>query len=144
MWQRIQTLYLLVSSLLVASLLWSVKATSLPVAQAAEQAYRFTLYLPYIILTFIVLLLNLLALGSYKFRIFQMRTAVLAALVCLGLQIWIGLDFYQNHKLMLFRYPCVFPLVATILNFMAARSILADELLVESVSSLRKSRKKLR
>ena len=70
-----------------------------------------------------------------------MRTAVLAAILMIALQAWIGVDYFTADKEWIFKFTAVFPLVAAILNFIAARYILRDQLLVESVSHLR-SRKK--
>lgn len=102
----------------------------------------FISYLPYLILLVVATLLNLLALSSYKFRIFQMRTAVLSALIVLALQAWLVVDFIATHNERLFHVPAVFPIVVVILNFLAARSILGDELLVQSASRLRSAKKK--
>lgn len=85
--------------------------------------------------------LQLLAVFTFNARVFQMRTAVLAAILMIALQAWIGVDYFTADKEWIFKFTAVFPLVAAILNFIAARYILRDQLLVESVSHLR-SRKK--
>ena len=69
-----------------------------------------------------------------------MRTAVLAAIITLALQIWIVLDYFSIHEVYVFKLPAIFPVVCIILDVLAARAILADQLLVESSGSLRKSR----
>ena len=131
MWQRIQTLYLLVSTGLVASLLFCEKAGGV----------RFTAYPPYVILTVIILLLNILAISVYRFRIFQMRTAVLSAIIALALQAWLAVDFFTADKTLVFHVTAVFPLAVVILNFLAARNIYADELIVRSASRLRSAKR---
>lgn len=131
MWQRIQTLYLLISMALVASLLFCEKAADV----------RFTAYLPYTILIVIVLLLNILALTVYRHRIFQMRTVMLAAIISLALQCWLAVDFFTSGEALVFRVAAVFPIAVVILNILAARAIYSDELIVRSASRLRAAKR---
>ena len=132
MWQRIQTLYLALATALIVALFFCDKA----------EGVAFTNYLPYTILLVISGLLHLLALTTWKFRVFQVRTAVLAALITLGLQIWLVVDFVVTGNDPLFHVPALFPIVAVILDVMAARGIWADELMVRSASRLRSSKRK--
>lgn len=131
MWQRVQTLYLFLSTVLAASLFFCDKTADL----------SYVKYTPYLILIIIVTLLNFLALTCYKFRIFQMRTAVLAAIITLALQVWIGVDFFTADKTAVFRISAIFPIVCVILDVLAAKGILADELMVRSASRLRSSKR---
>ena len=71
-----------------------------------------------------------------------MRTAILAALVTLALQAWLAVDYFTAAEGLVFRVTAVFPIVAVILDLLAARKIYADQLLVESMSRLRSSRRK--
>ena len=132
MWQRVQTLYLLLATGLVAALLFSNKAGDIPYME----------YWPYAILLIIIAFLQVMALTTWKHRVFQMRTASLAAIILLGLQIWLVVDFIRSHNTPIFHITAVFPVVATILDFLAARSILADELLVRSADRLRAAKRK--
>ena len=144
MWQRVQTLYLAVATILVGLLFFVDKAV-VPGAEAGipAQGYRYTLYLPYIILIAIAFLLDFLALTTYKHRVFQMRTAVLAALITLALQIWIGVDFFLNKGgVMVFRLSVVFPLLAIICDLLAARAIYSDILIIRSASRLRAAKRR--
>lgn len=144
MWQRIQTLYLAVSTILISCLLFSTKAVSVNGDGSIAEMIKYGDYFPYTVLTVIVLALNLLALTCYKHRIFQMRTAGLSSIISLALQVWIAVDFATTHNELVFRLTAIFPLVVVILNVLAMRGILADQLLVESAYSLRKSRKERR
>lgn len=132
MWQRVQTLYLALATALIASLFFCDKA----------EGIRFTAYVPYLIFIIIITLLNFLALTTYKHRIFQLRTAGLAAIITIAFQIWLGVDFAFTHGDALFRMTAVFPVVAAIFDFLAVRGIAADELMVRSASRLRGSRRK--
>lgn len=141
MWQRLQTLYLCLATGLVVALFFSVKAFTLGSGGVHSVELTYIKYTPYLILLILITILQLLAVFTFNARVFQMRTAVLAAILMIALQAWIGVDYFTADKEWIFKFTAVFPLVAAILNFIAARYILRDQLLVESVSHLR-SRKK--
>jgi peptidoglycan/LPS O-acetylase OafA/YrhL len=132
MWQRIQTLYLFLATGLVVSLFFCMKAGDIP----------FTDYWPYLVLLIVTGFLQVMALTTYKHRVFQMRTAVLSAIILVGFQGWLVYDFISTHNDPVFHVTAVFPIVAVILDFLAARSILADELLVRSADRLRSAKRK--
>lgn len=141
MWQRLQTLYLCLATGLVVALFFSVKAFTLGPGGVHAAELTYVKYTPYLILLILITILQLLAVFTFNARVFQMRTAVLAAILMIALQAWIGVDYFTADKEWIFKFTAVFPLVAAILNFIATRYILRDQLLVESVSHLR-SRKK--
>ena len=132
MWQRIQTLYLLLATGLVVALLFSPKAGDI----------TYTEYWPYAVLLIITAFLQVMATTTWKHRIFQMRTASLSAIILIGLQVWLVVDFISTHNTPVFHITTVFPVVAAILDFLAARSILADEMLVRSADRLRAAKRK--
>lgn len=132
MWQRVQTFYLAISTALIAAMFFCDKAGDI----------TFISYWPYLVLLILVTLLNLLALTTWKFRIFQVRTTVLAALLTIALQGWLVVDFIATGNNPVFHVPAVFPIVAVIFDILAARNIWADELMVRSASRLRASRRK--
>ena len=132
MWQRIQTLYLFLATGLVVSLFFCMKAGDVP----------YTDYWPYLVLLIVTGFLQVMALTTFKHRVFQMRTAVLSAIILIGLQGWLVYDFISTHNNPVFHVSAVFPIVAVILDFLAARSILADELLVRSADRLRSAKRK--
>lgn len=141
MWQRLQTLYLCIATGLIVALFFSVKAFTLGPGGVHSVELTYIKYTPYLILLILITILQLLAVFTFNARVFQMRTAVLSAILMIALQAWIGVDYFTADKEWIFKFTAVFPLVAAILNFIAARLILKDQLLVESVSHLR-SRKK--
>ena len=132
MWQRVQTLYLAISTALIAAMFFCNKAGEI----------SFVSYWPYLVLLVIITILNVLALTTWKFRVFQVRTTVLTALFTLALQAWLVVDFIVTGNDPLFHVPAIFPIVAVILDVMAARGIWADELMVRSSSRLRSSKRK--
>ena len=123
MWQRVQTLYLAVALALLVVMFWHVT------------------YLWWLILLGTACFMQVVALLAYKFRLFQMRTTIIAALMLLGLQVWMAVAFLTGDKAA-FNITAVFPVVAAILDALAARSIFSDELIVRSSSRLRSSKKK--
>ena len=137
MWQRLQTLYLCIATGLIAALFFSVKAFTLGPGGVHSVDLTYIKYTPYLILLILITILQLLAVFTFNARVFQMRTAVLSAILMIALQAWIGVDYFTADKEWIFKFTAVFPLVAAILNFIAARLILRDQLLVESVSHLR-------
>lgn len=141
MWQRLQTLYLCIATGLIVALFFSVKAFTLGPGGVHSVELTYIKYTPYLILLILITILQLLAVFTFNARVFQMRAAVLSAILMIALQAWIGVDYFTADMELIFRFTAVFPLVAAILNFIAARLILRDQLLVESVSHLR-SRKK--
>lgn len=141
MWQRLQTLYLCIATGLIVALFFSVKAFTLGPGGVHSVELTYIKYTPYLILLILITILQLLAVFTFNARVFQMRTAVLSAILMIALQAWIGVDYFTADMELIFKFTAVFPLVAAILNFIAARLILRDQLLVESVSHLR-SRKK--
>ncbi len=131
MWQRVQTLYLFLATALIAALFFCHKAGDV----------FYTDYWPYLVLLLVVAFLNVMALTTFKHRIFQMRTATLSAIILLGLQVWLVVDCIKTHNTPVFSLTAVFPIVAMILNLLAARGILADELLVRNSSRLRAAKR---
>ena len=142
MWQRIQTLYLAIATGLIVSMFFTVKAVVPAADGSIAESYKFISYIPYLILLVVTALLDLLALTSWKQRVFQLRTAILAALISLALQVWLVVDYLTNAGAMAFRISAIFPLVAMIFDGMAARRIHADQLMVESLSRLRSSKRR--
>lgn len=123
MWQRVQTLYLVVALGLVVAMFWHVS------------------FLWWLILLGVACFMQLVAILAYKFRLFQMRTAIIAAIMLLGLQIWMAVVYLTGDKAA-FNITAVFPVVAAILDGLAARAIFSDELIVRSSSRLRSSKRK--
>lgn len=124
MWQRIQTLYLLIASGLLVAMYFQPYGTG------------------FIILFSIALAAQLLAIVALKSRTLQMRLSNLAALLLLGLQIWMAVSYFTADPRPALNMTAIFPIVAAILDFLAARAILRDELLVRSASRLRSSKRK--
>lgn len=145
--QRIQTLFLLVSILLLGLLLW------LPLADitSGTDLYQFNIRgifrgeemvfngRPFIVFLFIVVALHLFVIFQYKNRIRQIRILVFSMVLLLGL---FGVFFYFAYAgfdgaKASFRIPVEFPLVAIILDYLAIRAIGKDEALIRSLNRIR-------
>lgn len=131
MWQRVQTLYIVLATALVAALFFCEKADGI----------AYVRYTPYLILLIVVTLLNLLALTTFKHRIFQFRTVSLSAILTFALQGWLAVDYFVTSAELVFKWTAVFPIVAVIFDVMAARNIWADEMIVRSASRLRAAKR---
>ena len=136
-----QTLYLALATGLIAAMLFSLKAVVPGGDGSFVQEIKYTAYVPYLILLIVIVLLDFLALTAFRFRVFQMRTAVLAAIITLALQAWIAVDYFTANDSLVFRFTAVFPLIAFIFNLLAARGIASDIMVAESVNHLRTKKK---
>jgi hypothetical protein len=145
--QRIQTVYLFISTLLIASLL-KLKFAELSVN---DEIYTFVargIYngeilifngLAIFLFILLVALIHFVVIFLYKKRILQMRILVFTIVLLLGL---FGMFFYFAYAgftdaKAAFKIPVVFPIVAAILDFLAIRGIGKDEALIRSLNRIR-------
>ena len=147
MWQRVQTLYLAIATILIIAMLAGNVGTIIG-DQGTENVkyYEKTSYLIFLIMT---LMANVIALFSFKARMLQMRVAMLSAILLVFFQIWLGVGFArfqlgigmeETRARMIFSFTASFPVIAAILNMLAARNIALDEAMVQSAYRLRKSK----
>ena len=140
MWQRIQTLYLVIAIALTAVLL-AGNAAALTGEDGLTLIRYTAIAKPYMLILLIVLtLIESIALIAFKVRILQMRLSVVAGLVAIGLQAWLGVMYFTSPGYV-FRWTVIFPLVIAICDFLAARGAFQDQLVVESAQRLRSRRK---
>jgi hypothetical protein len=145
--QRIQTLYLLVSAILVGFLFL------LPFAEILQDGavYLFNFKgisldgtlkengIAISVLIVIIMAIHGFAILSYKNRIRQIRLTVFSILLMIGL---FGLFFFFTYfsfsgAQISFKVSMVFPLVAIILDYLAIRAIGKDEALIRSIDRIR-------
>ncbi len=107
-----------------------------------EAVIRYSEKIPYLLFIIMLFTANMIALLSFKTRMLQMRVCGLAAIMLVAFQIWLGVDVIRNMKLMVFSFTSVFPIVAAILDILAARNIMQDEAMVVASSRLRSARKR--
>lgn len=140
MWQRIQTLYLGISTALIFSMFFCDFATIVG-ADGAEAVIAYREKLPYLVLMIMLLTAHIAATASFKTFFLQARVSVIAGLLALGFQAWIAIDILQNMKDMTFSFTAVFPFAAAVLDLMSAKRSMVDELTVQTVRQARKIRK---
>jgi hypothetical protein len=145
--QRIQTIYVLVSALLVSSLI-KLKFAELFVNNEIYTFVARGIYngdemifngLAIFIFIPVIAVLHFVVIFLYKKRILQIRFLVFSIILLLGL---FGLFFYFTYAgftdaKVAFKVPVVFPIVAAILDFLAIRAIGKDEALVRSLNRIR-------
>ena len=78
----------------------------------------------------------------HGFLFLQARVSVIAALMAVGFQIWLAVDFIRFHNEMTFSLTALFPLAAATLDFMAAKRSLVDEMTISAVRSVKSSRRR--
>ena len=142
MWQRIQTLYLLISVGLFTALFFSPLASAVGQNGQSENI-NFVDFLPFLYLMISILAAHVIALGLgfSRHRGVQMRVSTIAALLALGFQIWIAFKYFTAPDGIVYKPMAVFPVICAILDALAIRGMASDILLVESVGRLR-SRKR--
>ena len=128
MWRRIHTLYLALAALLIAAMFFMKFATV--VAPDGEEDIMYYEMIPTALLMLSALCANGVAVFTYKNRLLQMRLASTAALVCLALQKYLAYPVFRADDQLVFSISMAFPLVASILDFLAFRAIITDDIAV--------------
>jgi hypothetical protein len=145
--QRIQTVFILVAELLVASL-YTLKFADLSVNGELHTFVANGIFkgenllfngLPIMVLIGLIVFMHLVVIFIYKKRILQIRILVFTIVLLLGL---FGMFFYFTYAgftgaKVAFKVPVVFPIVAAILDFLAIRAIGKDEALIRSMDRIR-------
>ena len=152
--QRIQTIYLLLAAALTACTTFfslgtfstgteefTLRAFGLKDAEGAT--VQSTIYMG--ILLTLALAVAVVTIFLFKRRLLQIRMCVVEMILLVGAQAMTVIYYYlscrvfssvefQAHSLKL---PLVFPAIALIFTFLAARAIFRDEILVRSVDRIR-------
>lgn len=145
--QRIQTVYLIISAILLGLLflipfaeiakdgmvyLFNFKGISVD-GTLKENGYAIS------VLIGIIIALHGVAILSFKNRIRQIRLLVLSILLMLGL---FGMFFFFTYYTfsgaqVSFKISIIFPVIAIILDYLAIRAIGKDEALIRSIDRIR-------
>lgn len=99
-------------------------------------------YTPTRIFLLVTSVLAVVALSSFKNRMFQIRICNLSALIALGFQIYLAVLFFRREPEMIFTINAVFPIVSAILTFTGMRYVARDEAMVMAASRLRRPKKR--
>jgi len=141
MWQRIQTLYLGISTALMFSMFFCDFAT-IAGPEGTEIAIAYREKLSYLSLMIMLITAHIASVASFKTFFLQARISIIAALLAFGFQIWLGIDIVRNLNDMAFSFTALFPLAAGVLDIMAAKRSMVDEMTVQAVKSARKSHRR--
>ena len=141
MWQRIQTLYLGIATALIFSMFFCIFATIIG-PDGAEITIAYREKMPYLVLLIMLITAHIAATASYRTFFLQARVSIIACLLAFGFQTWIGIDILRNMDDMSFSFTALFPLAAGVLDFMAAKRSMVDEMTVMAVKSAKKARKR--
>jgi hypothetical protein len=141
MWQRIQTLYLGIATALIFSMFFCIFATIIG-PEGEELTIGYHEKIPYLAMLIMLFTAHVAATASFKVFFLQARVSMIAALMAIGFQIWIAVDFIRFHDEMTFSFTALFPLTAAILDFMAAKRSLVDEMTISAVRSVKSSRRR--
>lgn len=145
--QRIQTVYLLLSAILLGMLF----QLNLADITAGGEMYLFNIQgifkgtdkvfngLPLMMFLSLILLLHVYVIFNYRNRIRQMRIlgfSIILLVGMTGLLLYFAWSGFKGATVS-FRIPVVFPIVAAILDYLAIRGIGKDEALIRSIDRLR-------
>lgn len=142
MWKRIQTLYLTISTGLIIAMLFCRFATIIG-PEGDDAIIRYHEKMPYLALLLMLTTSHIAAAASFKARFLQARVSIIAGLLAIGFQIWLGIDILLHRTQMVFSITALFPLLAAFLDILAARAAMTDEMMVAVQRRIKKINKKL-
>jgi len=147
MWQRFQTLLLLICAGLLISM-FGADMCYVMVPEAGDGSGELTRYAikfvnrsQFIIFTFVTLALSVAAIFYYKARILQIRICIIDILLLAAYQIWILVSYFQLKSVYTFTVATLFPFVCIVLLLLAIRYIWRDESEVIAYNIIRKNKK---
>ena len=141
MWRRIHIIYTSLATLLTASMFFCRFAKILG-PEGAELEVMYYEKLPYLVMLIMLLAGGVCSVFSFKNGFLQARVCMLTALMLIGFQIWLGVDFLSSRNDMVFSITMIFPITAAILEILASRSALFGAVTMQATSRIIKNRKK--
>ena len=143
MWKKIHTIYSVLATLLSASMFFFSFATILG-PEGVELKIMYYEKLPYLFMLITLLAGGVCSVFTYRNGFLQARVCILTALMLIGFQIWLGVDFLRFRHDMVFSISAIFPIVAAILNVLAARGALVEGMTLQTAEKILKGKKKRR
>ena len=95
MWQRIQTLYLGLAAAIVFAMFFCTFATIIG-PDGTKITIVYSEKIAYLSLMIMMFIAQVAAAASFKAFFLQARVAVIAGLLAIGFQIWLGIDILRN------------------------------------------------
>ena len=140
MWKKSQTYLIGIATLLGIAMFFCRFATIIgPMGE--ELGIMYYEKIPYTVMLIMLLAAGICAIFCNRFPLLQARVCMIAALMFIGFQIWLGVDFFRFHNEMVFSPTMIFPLAAAILDMMAARKALVDGMMMQAVKSMKKKKR---
>ena len=143
MWKKIHTIYSIIATLLSASMFFFSFATIIG-PEGTELKIMYYEKLPYLFMLIMLLAAGVCSIFTYRNGFLQARVCILTALMLIGFQIWLGVDFLRFRTDMVFSISATFPIVAAILNVLAARGALVEGMTLQTAERVLKSKKRHR
>ena len=140
MFKRIQNLFLIISTALIASMFFCRMYTQ-PGIEGSEAVMRYYENIPYLLINIMLLTANIFAIFNFKNPVLQARVSVIGGLLMVAFQIWLAITFFKYKDMVIFSVTMLFPLLEAFLNFMAARSAMIDGVTVQAAAGKRKRRR---
>lgn len=142
MWQRFQTLLLLI----VAGLLLAMFMTDMcyTLTEAGRYSIRFTERSQFLIFTFTTFVLSILTIANFKKRLLQIRICIINTILLVAYQVWILIEFFKINEVYSLTIPALFPAICVILLILAIRYIGRDEAMVMVHGTIVKHKKNKR
>jgi len=150
--QRIQSVYLLIVTILLGSI-FAYPLAELLSSDGQLFIYNFNglsienepgmylLTVPPVILLAITILISFVSIFLYKKRVLQMRLNSFNIILMLG---YLGLNYYYIHNfskqldgVVSYQITAIFPFIAAIFTYLAIRAIGKDEALIRSMDRIR-------
>ena len=144
MWQRFQTLLLLVCAGLLLSLFWSEMCYTIAPGNAGEMeryTIRFFEHSQFMVFSFVTFILTVITIAYFKLRLMQIRLCILNIILLVAYQIWIAVEYFKLKSIYIFKPAALFPIVSAILLAIAIRYIFRDEAMVIAHGMIQKGKK---
>ena len=140
MWKKSQT-YLIGIATLLGIIMFFCRLATIIGPMGEELKIMYYEKLPYAVMLIMLLTAGICAVFCHNFPLLQARVCMIAALMLVGFQIWLGIDFIRYHNEMVFSPTMLFPFAAAVLDIMAARKSLIDGMTLQAVKSMKKGRR---
>lgn len=141
MFKRIQNLFLIISTALIAAMFFCKMYTQ-PGIEGSDAVMRYYENIPYLLINIMLLTANIFAIFNFKNPVLQARVSVIGGLLMVAFQIWLAISFFRYKDMVIFSVTMLFPLLEAFLNFMAARSAMIDGVTVQAASKRKLPKKK--
>jgi hypothetical protein len=134
--QRIQTVYLLIVTVLQIFLMFSALATVSDTGGGEISIKTFDV-IELAVLTGVTAVVSLVSIFLYKKRVLQARFNVFNALILIALQAYIIYYIVRLPKPITYSIPDIFPVISVIFTYLAIRNILKDEIIIKTLNRIR-------